>query len=241
MSVGVLQSPDVIALSSRLRSEEKVESIDSPRKWNPEQFAREQVRGLVRQVFFSSIARPIRQVVLSSLESETDVGNICCMVGQSLTLETNASVAVVNRTPHGTQAPDTTASGMDENASEAGGTSLHAIGTRAGNNLWLIPERRILTNLDGGRMDSALYAHLWKLRREFEYSVIEGAPGGQSSEAGALGQVADGIILVLAAHRTRREMARRIKQILDSAKVRILGTVLSGRTFPIPESIYRRI
>jgi Mrp family chromosome partitioning ATPase len=56
-----------------------------------------------------------------------------------------------------------------------------------------------------------------------------------------MAQFADGIILVLSAHRTRRAMARKIKETLEAAQVRILGTVLSDRVFPIPERIYRRL
>jgi Mrp family chromosome partitioning ATPase len=53
--------------------------------------------------------------------------------------------------------------------------------------------------------------------------------------------LADGIILVLDAHSTRRVTARKIKESLESGRSRILGTVLSGRTFPVPDCLYRRL
>jgi len=56
-----------------------------------------------------------------------------------------------------------------------------------------------------------------------------------------LGQLADGMILVLEAHNTRRVAARRTKEILEASNVRLLGTVLNGRTFPVPERIYRKL
>jgi Mrp family chromosome partitioning ATPase len=56
-----------------------------------------------------------------------------------------------------------------------------------------------------------------------------------------MAQFADGIILVLSAHRTRRVVARRIKEVLEETKARVLGTVLTDRVFPIPEGIYRRL
>jgi hypothetical protein len=46
---------------------------------------------------------------------------------------------------------------------------------------------------------------------------------------------------VLGAHSTRRATARKIKETLEAAQARILGTVLSERTFPVPERIYRRL
>jgi Mrp family chromosome partitioning ATPase len=56
-----------------------------------------------------------------------------------------------------------------------------------------------------------------------------------------VGQLADGIILVLDARSTRRATARKIKETLQGARSQILGTVLSERVFPVPESIYRRL
>ena len=40
---------------------------------------------------------------------------------------------------------------------------------------------------------------------------------------------------------TRRIAARKIKETLEAAEARILGTVLSDRVFPIPDRIYRRL
>jgi len=47
--------------------------------------------------------------------------------------------------------------------------------------------------------------------------------------------------LVVEANLTRREVARKAKESLESANVRLLGAVLNNRTFPIPETIYRNI
>ena len=56
-----------------------------------------------------------------------------------------------------------------------------------------------------------------------------------------MAQFADGIVLVLAAHRTRRVTARKVKEALEVSQARVLGTVLSERMFPVPEGIYRRL
>jgi hypothetical protein len=45
--------------------------------------------------------------------------------------------------------------------------------------------------------------------------------------------------LVIEAHRTRRVKAQ--KAFLPAAKGKVLGTVLSERTFPIPEASYRNL
>jgi len=48
-------------------------------------------------------------------------------------------------------------------------------------------------------------------------------------------------VLVLEANATRKDAARRVKEILDAANVRVLGVVLNNRTFPIPDAIYQRL
>jgi len=56
-----------------------------------------------------------------------------------------------------------------------------------------------------------------------------------------MAQIADGVVLVVSAERTRRAAACKIKEMLEAAQVRLLGAVLSDREFPIPERIYRRL
>jgi Mrp family chromosome partitioning ATPase len=60
------------------------------------------------------------------------------------------------------------------------------------------------------------------------------------ADAMALGKLADGLVLVLEANSTRREAAMRVTESLSQAQIRVLGAVLNKRTFPIPESLYRR-
>lgn len=61
------------------------------------------------------------------------------------------------------------------------------------------------------------------------------------SETAIMGRLKDGVARVIEAHRTRRVKAQKAKEILQAANVKVLGTVLSGRTFPIPEAIYRNL
>jgi Mrp family chromosome partitioning ATPase len=109
---------------------------------------------------------------------------------------------------------------------------------RLRNNLWLLPPNE--GGEDGVSMSST-QAQLSDLRREFEYSIVEARPAGESDEAMAMAQFADGIILVLSARHTRRATALKIKEALVAAEANLLGTVLSDREFPIPERIYRRL
>jgi hypothetical protein len=113
--------------------------------------------------------------------------------------------------------------------------------TQTSINLWRVPEFGPQEFGEESGTGRYWLSCLAELRNEFEYAVIQGPVAGLSSEAALLGQLADGIILVLGAHSTRRATARKIKETLEAAQSRILGTVLSERRFPVPEGIYRRL
>ena len=80
-----------------------------------------------------------------------------------------------------------------------------------------------------------------ELRKEFDYVLVDAPPLNQYADGSVLGQIADGIVLVLEANSTRRESALKAIEALRSARIEVLGAVLNKRTFPIPESVYRRL
>ena len=236
MRVKVFEATDPARAS--VQAAEPVQTIRETSKWSPENFAREQIRGLVRQVFFSSVAHKVRQVVFCPAGSGTDVGNICWQVAATLAVDTSGNVAVVSRASLAA-APDHAKTGENAMIGREDATSLRQIAIRLGRNLWWLPQNRLVE--EGGVSGVPLSSRLCELRREFEYSIVQGPAAAESSEAAALGQSADGIILVLAAHVTHRAVALNIKETLDAAQVPLLGTVLSERRFPIPDAIYRRL
>ena len=80
-----------------------------------------------------------------------------------------------------------------------------------------------------------------ELRAEFDYVLIDAAALTDAIDAVVLGSGADGVVLVLKANTSRRESARKATQELQNARVRVLGAVLNQRTFPIPDSIYKKL
>lgn len=227
----------VARTSERERAHPPDRSVKQAGGWNPEDFGQEQIRGLVLQVFLSKVERPVRQVVFSGAEPETDVRNLCWRIGEALALETEQSIAVVGEYPQALQDAETPA-GMTEHATDDGRKEIWQAATRVGGNLWLVPP----AGNAGNYVTSALlHSYLGGIRTRFEYSIVVGPPAAESNAATAMAQVADGIVLVLSAHLTRRIAARKIKEKLESAQACLLGTVLSDRLFPIPEEIYRRL
>lgn len=210
----------------------RVQSIDS---WDSEKFAREQIRRLVRQVFLSSTPSPARQVVFSAIEAEVDISHICVRIGEVLAMETSADIAVLFAWPGDLSAVE----GYVEdtrNEPANGSPSLRKMMTRLKRNLWLGSH----DIAQEGQSFPSLQDFFRDVRREFEYSIVRTQPADEWSTA-EIAQASDGLILVVSAQRTRRVSALRIKQMLEDAKVRILGVVLNDREFPIPERIYRRL
>lgn len=235
MNAGLFESPDLTRSQEREDSRPQEKSLRHASGWSPEAFAQEQIRGLVRKVFFSNAARPVRQLVLSAVEPDTNVRSICRRVGEALAQETLGHVAVVGEDWRALRDLEHESRGEEQAAFP--GMPLHRIGSRVRGNLWLVP------GAASGTQDTtaSLHSYLGEVRREFEYSIVEGRSAGESNETAVMAQFADGIILVLSAQRTRRATAYKIKEMLEGAQANLLGTVLSDRLFPVPEAIYRRL
>jgi Mrp family chromosome partitioning ATPase len=75
----------------------------------------------------------------------------------------------------------------------------------------------------------------------YDWIVIDGPPVLESPDAASLGAVAEGVIVVVQAGRTKRPVLARSVDLMNRAGGRVLGIVLNRRRLEIPEFIYRRI
>ena len=87
----------------------------------------------------------------------------------------------------------------------------------------------------------ALQGVITSLQSQFDWVILDGPPVTTYPDASTLAAVADGAILVLRAERTRWEVAEKAMKVLNEAGVTLLGGVLNGRRYHIPEFIYRRL
>ena len=214
--------PDEVAQREE-RRHRLVREVRARDAWDPERFGREQIRSLIRQVFLSNT--PARQVVFSPVDTFTDGSYLCMRVAEGLAAQTESSVAILDPDAASDETRD-----RDECLRR-----LRERGSRVRENIWRMP----IANK--GICGAAVLAYLTDVRQEFAYSIVNAPALGQSEEAMAMAQGADGIILVISARRTRRVAAMRMKEIVEAARVRLLGVVLSDREFPIPERIYREL
>jgi len=89
--------------------------------------------------------------------------------------------------------------------------------------------------------EERLRSGIKKLREKFEYVLIDSAPIGLNPDMTVMCDKVDAVILVVRHGKTRREVVKRTKDIIERAGGRVLGAVLNRRKFPIPEFLYRRL
>jgi Mrp family chromosome partitioning ATPase len=210
--------------------------------WEPADFAQKQIQGLIQQVFFPGWPRPSRQVVFSAVDHSTECAGVCARVARVMARELPGTVCAIEANPGnpGLQREmKALASAFKFDIQHV--TANHKEATPIAGNLWLLGADFFLGRQTAPLPAGWLRSRLGELRQEFDYTVIHAPPAGYSSETAVLGQLSDGIILVLEAHKTRRVVARRAKENLQAANVRLLGCVLDQRTFPIPGVVYRNL
>jgi len=87
----------------------------------------------------------------------------------------------------------------------------------------------------------SLRASLDAVSSGYDWILVDGPPVLESPDAASLGAVADGVLVVVQAGRTKRPVLARSVDLLNRAGSRVLGVVLNRRRLEIPEFIYRRI
>jgi len=208
-----------------------------------EEQTREETITLVRQVFFSGSTIP-QVVIFSAVERGSGCTWVCSRAANVLSAHVDGLVCLVDgdlRTPslHSHFELEQSSTAMDEEFRLApvrqSGRPLSE------SNLWLLSKRSAGTNSQTPQSLERLRSRVSELRKDFTYIVVDAPPINAYSDAALLGSAADGLVMVLEANDTRREAAIRAKDTLNAAAVPLLGAVLNKRTFPIPETLYRKL
>ncbi len=191
----------------------------------------EQIHGLVRQLFFRNESRPVRHVGFAPAEISIATATLCLAVARALAEEGRYDVGLVDAGI----GPDRLETELQVAPPPSRVENPWPLAPR----LWMAPRQIWLPDASGGRVSEQNLARLRETTAEFDFSVLWCAP--VSWLTAGIGQNCDGLVLVLAAERTRRVVAARIKDQLGKAGVPLLGSVLAGRRFPVPQGLYRRL
>ena len=186
----------------------------------------EQLQSLVQQLFFNDNAA--RHVGITAVDESTEITNLCFDIAQILANEGRYDIGLIDANllapPLETQL---------ELARPEAPDSASAIAP----NLWFVPRQSWLG--PGGTWTEQSAAHLRELAAEFDFSILQ-CPS-VSWLTTRIGRACDGLVLVLTAHKTRRVVARRIRDQLQKIRIPLLGTIIRERRLPIPEALYRSL
>ena len=199
---------------------------------------------LVQQVFLLP-AREVPRVVVFYGVGEVDGAiGICARAAENLANQTGLSVCVVEGHFH---APSV--HGYFGVSNSRGLTDAILEPGPIQDFVCPLPESNLSVLSAGSRCGEAhalwksesLRARMEELRSKFSYVLIYCSHANRHVDAMLLGQIADGVILILESMVTRRETARTVKENLDAANVKILAAVLNNHSYSIPENLYRKL
>jgi Mrp family chromosome partitioning ATPase len=227
----------------------KVVKNDRPKRLEPafptaplSRHARDQVANLVDRVFLFPNSSRRRVVAFSNVDIGNGSSEMCLHAGKALAERISGQVCLIDLKGKGSQLCRLFAvdglPGLSDAMDAADGARDFPV-QLADSNLWLLPPGSAGGNSCQFSSDR-LHATLMDLRKQFDYILIDAPPATAASTI-LLGQMADGVVIVIEAHSTRRETARLAKQTLEAAHITLLGAVLNNRTFPIPEMLYRKL
>jgi len=211
--------------------------------WGRQSEVEGEVVKLVQSIFILPSDAP-RSVVFACVQPGDGSNAICLHAARGLAAQGRGSVCLVDAN---VRAPSLHLGfGLENRVGLAQCVADSApVGTFAQqiheSNLWVLPCGSVNGNSQPLISSERLHQRFADLRAEFDYVLIDAPPVSLCADSIALGHLSDGLVLVVQLNTTRREAARRAKEVLEAAKVRLLGVVLNNRTYPIPEALYRML
>jgi polysaccharide biosynthesis transport protein len=211
---------------------------------NSNERAREEILKLIHRIFLNSSQPPLSAVVFTAVESQCGCTWVCANAAEALAANVEEPICLVDANLHSPSLHRYFKLDCESGFADAmQKTDPVRSYTRQipGSNIHILPGSRAPQNLSGVVSPERLKARFSELCSEFKYVLVDAPPVNASADSLMLSLAADGVILVIEANSTRREAARRAKETLQSVEVRILGTVLNKRAFPIPEWLYSKL
>jgi hypothetical protein len=78
------------------------------------------------------------------------------------------------------------------------------------------------------------------LKTRFDYVLLNAQVTASNPEMVPVARAADGVVVVVNEKTTRRRVAKQVVELLSTARATLLGSVLTDRSYPIPQRIYQQ-
>jgi capsular exopolysaccharide synthesis family protein len=201
-------------------------------------------QGLVQRVFLERAQNPPRMVVFAAVDHGSGCSQIAASVAQNLAANAHGAVCLVDANFRSPALPRMLATTNDHGLTNAllEQGSIHSFVKPVGDSsLKLLSSGPIGADSPNLLQSDRMRTRCAELRERFDFVIVDAPPMARYRDAIALGELCDGLVLVLEAGSTRRKAARVVMQTLRACKIGVLCVVLNKRTFPIPERIYRKL
>jgi protein-tyrosine kinase len=224
--------------------EKSTSPLDDAALKKPKHTQNEIVRLVQRLFVMPWSGRRIRSVMISAVGNGSATEKITACVAETLAAQDLGTVCLVDANVH---AP--TLHRCFSIPNRRGFTEFFCDPTKSPKDLaYQVGESVLWVMAAGVNCDSRpamtaehLAARLSDLLHEFDYVLINAPVTNAQVSDFLLATFTDGVVLVVEADETRREVALKAKQDFEVARARLLGVVLNNRKYPIPEMIYSRL
>jgi protein-tyrosine kinase len=206
--------------------------------------SREEVVKLVHRAFLLNRENPTRVLVFAGVEQGDGCSSICACAAEVLAAQEAGSTCVVDanfRTPSLHKFLDVENERGLADALKCPGPIRSFAQQVPGHNFWVLTSGTVVPDSHTLLNDERMRLRMAELRKEFDNVLIDVPPVNLYADGLNLGHLSDGVVLVLQSSTTRIEAARKAKESLADANVRLLGAVLNKRTYPIPQSLYDKL
>lgn len=178
------------------------------------------------QVFLSP-SHPVRTALFCGAAGGVGCTSVCLRTAEALARLTTESVCLVDanfRAPslHSVFGIDR-APGFSDFLTQSGMARSFATLVNS-KNLWLLPTGNKLANAESMFAGATFRSRLAQIVTEFRFVLIDSGAGRDSVQ---FAQAASGAILVIDSDQTRRDEARRVKQIFEAIRLPLLGVVVN--------------
>jgi hypothetical protein len=189
------------------------------------------IRKIVESLFLKPAPAKLRKLGFCDIEHSGGAAAICDACGAMLASLVNGRVLLADAEP--SRAPLQFASAPDRHAQITTAVPEGGITHDGTSHLW-----RLQMPINRGCRTGQL-ENLAPISAEFDYVCVNLPPVNSAESALTRTDDLDGIVLVIQAHSTRRDVVEKAYRSLESRGKKVVGAVLNNRRFPIPERIYK--
>lgn len=104
-----------------------------------------------------------------------------------------------------------------------------AVTVTAQDKLWVLPSGPIPPNPSELLGSKGMKTLLEQAKEEYDVIILDTPPVLAVTDAQVLANLADGVVLVVSSGKTETDAAKKAKELLESAKAKILGVVLNNK------------